>query len=301
MGEPGPGDGVDCGVMTSPVDKWALLRAFRPAAADDAALADALGGLWDASRAAWPGVELAPERFMAWLAPRVKGDLGAVRTPDLYLSCACLAGDPLALQALDTRIIARLDKAVEGVDAARDFVDEVRQRVRERLLVADGATPPRLEEYSGQGSLLGWARTVAVRLALNIKRDTRREVPEDDEVLAELPLTGRDVELDYVRAQHREDFTQAFRDALASLEARDRNVLRLSFVDRLSIDQIGAVYGTHRSTAARWLNAAREQLVTRTRERLAARLKLTQSDLDSLLGALQSHLEVSLNRFLGTP
>jgi len=287
--------------MTSPVDKWALLRAFRPAAADDAALADALAGLWDASRAAWPGVELAPERFMAWLAARVKGDLGAVRTPDLYLACACLAGDPLALQALDTRIIARLDKAVEGVDGARDFVDEVRQRVRERLLVADGATAPRLEEYSGQGSLLGWARTVAVRLALNLKRDTRREVPEDDEVLAELPLTGRDVELDYVRAQHREDFTQAFRDALGSLEARDRNVLRLSFVDRLSIDQIGAIYGTHRSTAARWLNTAREQLVTRTRERLAERLKLTQSDLDSLLGALQSHLEVSLNRFLGTP
>lgn len=285
--------------VTSPADKWALLRAFRPAASDDPALADALGGLWESSRAAWPGVELDPARFMAFLAARVKGDLGAVRTPDLYLACACLAGDPLALAALDARIIARVDKAVEGVDPAPDFVDEVRQRVRERLLVADGGAAARLEDYSGQGSLLGWARTVALRLALNLKRDTRREVPEDDEVLAELPLTGRDVELDYVRAQHREDFTQAFRDALGSLEARDRNVLRLSFVDRLSIDQIGAIYGAHRSTAARWLNTAREQLVTRTRERLAERLKLTQSDLDSLLGALQSHLEVSLNRFLG--
>ena len=35
-----------------------------------------------------------------------------------------------------------------------------------------------------------------------------------------------------------------------------------------------------------------------TRARLAQRLKLTPSDLTSLLGALQSNLEISLNRIL---
>ena len=35
-----------------------------------------------------------------------------------------------------------------------------------------------------------------------------------------------------------------------------------------------------------------------TRSRLAERLKLNQSELNSLLGALQSNLEISINRLL---
>lgn len=282
--------------MPTAADRWALLEAFRPGGERDEALADALWALWVASREAFPDVVLPGDVFMRHLAERSKGQPGDLRAVDLYLACACLAGDRAALAALDARVIAKLDKAVAGVDPSPDFVDELRQRVRERLLVG---SPPRLTEYAGQGSLLGWARTVAVRLALNLKRDLGRETPEDDEVLAELPLTGRDVELDFVRAQHREDFTTAFREALAALEPRERNALRLSYVDRLSIDQIGAIYGAHRATAARWLAAAREKLVDGTRARLSERLKLTASEVDSLLGALQSNLEVSLNRFLG--
>lgn len=280
------------------MDRMALLAAFQPGS-QDVALADALAGLWQTAREAWPGVEVPADTFMRHLAARAKGDLGALRSADLYLACACLRGDAVALRLFDERVIAKLDKAIAGVDSRQDVIDEIRQRVRERLLIADGSQVPRLEEYGGQGSLLGWARTVAVRLALNQRRDLGREQPEDDAVLAELPLSGRDIELDYVRAQHRQDFTAAFRDALGSLEPRARNILRLSYVDRLSIDQIGAIYGAHRATAARWLNAARDELVARTRAQLAERLKLTTSDLDSLLGVLQSHLEVSLNRFLG--
>lgn len=289
---------VGCAGMRSRMDRMALLAAFEPGSSDGA-LADALAALWDAARAAWPGVNVPGDGFMRHLASRARGDLGALRSADLYLAFACLQNDPVALRLLDEHVIARLDKAIAGVDSRQDVVDEIRQRVRERLLVPDGAQPPRLVEYAGQGSLLGWARTVAVRLTLNQRRDLGREEPSDDAVLAELPLSGRDVELEYVRAQHRQDFTAAFRDALAGLEPRARNILRLSYVDRLSIDQIGAIYGAHRATAARWLNAARDELVASTRTRLAERLKLTTSDLDSLLGVLQSNLEVSLNRFLG--
>lgn len=217
-----------------------------------------------------------------------------MRGPELFLACACLSGDEAALAAFEQQFIAKIDKAVEGVDPSPSFIDEVRQRVRERLLV--GATP-KLNEYSGAGSLQAWTRTVALRLALNLKRDTAREV-QDEGLMEALPLRGRDLELDYVRAQHREDFAAAFREALGALEGRSRNVLRLSYVDRLSIDQIGTMYGTHRATAARWLNAAREELMKETRSRLAQKLKLTQSDLNSLLGALQSNFEISINRIL---
>lgn len=276
------------------VDKWKLLERYRPQSSRDEAIADALITLITAARAQWPLVKLDELKFIDHLKAKSSGPLEQVRGPELFLACACLNGDEAALASFEQQFVAKVDKAVEGVDPSPSFLDEVRQRVRERLLVGDA---PKLNEYSGAGSLQAWTRTVALRLALNHKRDTAREV-QDEGLMEALPMRGRDLELDYVRAQHREDFAAAFREALAALEGRSRNVLRLSYVDRLSIDQIGAMYGTHRATAARWLTAAREELMNQTRARLASKLKLTQSDLNSLLGALQSNLEISINRIL---
>lgn len=275
------------------MDKWKLLERYRPQTRDEG-IADALVTLISGARAQWPLVKLDELEFIEHLKAKATGPLEQVRGPELFLACACLRGDEAALAAFEQQFIAKVDKAVEGVDASPSFIDEVRQRVRERLLV--GAAP-KLNEYSGAGSLQAWTRTVALRLALNHKRDTAREV-QDEGLMEALPLGGRDLELDYVRGQHREDFAAAFREALGALDGRSRNVLRLSYVDRLSIDQIGTMYGTHRATAARWLNAAREELMKETRARLAQKLKLTQSDLNSLLGALQSNFEISINRIL---
>lgn len=275
------------------MDKWKLLERYQPGSRDEP-LAEALSTLVSAARAQWPLVRLDDAVFVDHLRAKASGPLEQLRGPELFLACACLAGDPAALAAFEQQFIAGVDKAVMGVDASRSFIDEVRQRVRERLLV--GATP-KLTEYSGLGSLQAWTRTVALRLALNHKRDGAREV-QDEGMLDAIPFAGRDLELDYVRKQHREDFAAAFREALGALEGRSRNVLRLSYVDRLTIDQIGTMYGTHRATAARWLNAAREELMEQTRARLAQRLKLNQSELNSLLGALQSNLEISINRLL---
>ncbi len=275
------------------MDKWTLLERFRPGSRDEH-LADALTAMIASARDAWPRVSLAPERFVEHLRAKAPEQLADVRAADLYLACACLAGDAAALAALDSKVIAGIDKAVAGVDASASFIDEVRQAVREKLLVGSAR---RLTEYSGHGSLLAWTRTVAVRLALNLKREVVREVA-DDEVLSAMPFTGRDLELDYVRAQHRDDFVAALKESLAALDQRSRNLLRLSYVDHLSIDQLGAMYGAHRATAARWLNDARDALLTGTRTRLAERLRLTQSDLTSLLDALRSNLEISLGPLL---
>ncbi|PZR12336.1 MAG: transcriptional regulator [Archangium gephyra] len=272
-----------------------LLQLYAPGASADDPRSAAIDALLSASRAQWPLVKLADDRFVLALKKHAADGLETVRGPDLFLATACLAGDPAALAALDEQVIARIDKAVAGIDSSRAFLDEVQQLVRERLLV--GAAP-RLAEYSGKGALVAWARTVALRLALNLRRDTGKETPHEDEALEAMPFQGRDLELDYVRSTHRADFTAAFADALASLDAKDRNLLRLSIIDRLSVDQIGAIYGAHRATAARWVNAARDALLERTRKNLAERLKLTGSELQSLLGALQSNLEISLNRML---
>ena len=100
---------------------------------------------------------------------------------------------------------------------------------------------------------------------------------------------------------YRAEFSASFQAALAALSARQRNFLRLKYLDGLGIDQLGALYGVHRSTAARWVVGAQEELLDGTRQRLTERLRLTRSQLDSVLRLISSQLDVSLSRLLRTP
>src|SRR5947209_904462 len=65
----------------------------------------------------------------------------------------------------------RLQSAwVARVGREPSFVEEVRQTVREKLLVAAADAPPRIVEYTGRGALAAWLRIIAVRAALNLRR-----------------------------------------------------------------------------------------------------------------------------------
>jgi RNA polymerase sigma-70 factor (ECF subfamily) len=277
-----------------------LLHAFAPRSSSDDAAEEALLAVWSAATGAWPGVKLAPARFMDHLAQRAPDgwrSLSELYCSDLFLACACLQADPTALARLDDSVLPSLDSGLRRLDSNPAFVEEAKQQVRLRLLLANQG-PPKLSEYAGEGSLLRWTRVVAVRVGLKLQRSRRHDAPSDeDATLAALPAVGN-VELDYLRTQHRADFSAAFVEALASLEPRDRNVLRLNLIDKLNIEQIGALYGTHRATIARWIAAARADLITRTRRGLATRLKMNPDELDSLMGLVVSQLEISINRFL---
>jgi RNA polymerase sigma-70 factor (ECF subfamily) len=101
-----------------------------------------------------------------------------------------------------------------------------------------------------------------------------------------------------MRQRYADAFRGAFEAALAKLDAKDRNVLRFHLVDRLAIDQIGAIHGVHRSTAARWLAGIRERLYRSTRRHLMDELHIGTSELDSILRAIQSRLDASIGRHL---
>ncbi len=74
-------------------------------------------------------------------------------------------------------------------------------------------------------------------------------------------------------------------------------MLNLHFVDGLSIDEVGTVYHVHRATAARWISAARAALLKEIRLRLAAALRASESELDSVMRGVRSQLDVSLCNF----
>jgi RNA polymerase sigma-70 factor (ECF subfamily) len=96
-------------------------------------------------------------------------------------------------------------------------------------------------------------------------------------------------------------YEEAFRAALAALPDRDALLLKLHYLDGLNIDRIGALYGIHRSTVARWRSEIRRRILASTREQLQRRLSLTESEFDSLVALVRSQLAVSIRSALHRP
>jgi RNA polymerase sigma-70 factor, ECF subfamily len=216
---------------------------------------------------------------------------------DLRLVSAALSGDAEALAKVDALLRDEVDAAGRIVRAPGATADEVLQRLREHLLVGNAERGPALRDYAGRGDLRGFLRVSAVRECLRLLKHQRREVGMEADDLAEL-VPAVDPELERLKETYRKEFGACFAEALASLGARERTILRMNTIDRLSIDQIGAVYAVHRATAARWLERARTDVAERTEQLLAERLALTTGEVASVIRLVRSELDVSIERLL---
>ena len=174
------------------------------------------------------------------------------------------------------------------------------QVLRNELLVGREGRRPKLAEYGGRGDLKGWLRVTAMRAALKVKKKGQRDAaaPNNDSVLLEMRSTGDDPELSYMKALYGDAFRAAFRVAAGSLEARDRDLLRQHFVEGRNIDELGTLYGVHRATAARSIQAAREKLLSATRREFASRAQVSPRECESVLRLVQSKFDVTLRRLL---
>jgi RNA polymerase sigma-70 factor (ECF subfamily) len=288
---------------TALADAFAAASGHTLAAAGRSLLQDAIVSAIAGARRANPGVEIDAEHFARHLGQLVGANedplagVAMLRIDDLWLCLACAAGDPVAIASFDTRVLGRVDAAIAAVDTSADCVDEVKQRLREKLFVARPDRPAKIAAYRGRGSLRSWVRVVAVRETLALIERERRIVEPDDALAASLEV-GRDPELAFLAAHYREAFRGSFAEALAALPARDRSVLRLQHVDHLTLDQTAAILGVHRATVARWNGRIREELLVRTKDALARGLRIDAAELESVMRLIQSNLEVSVRRLL---
>jgi RNA polymerase sigma-70 factor (ECF subfamily) len=248
------------------------------------------------ARAAWPGIEVPEDVFAKWLEQREQREGGGaeLEVTDLWLACACARGDPRALRAFDSAfgpalraLHARFGYLSEGPD---DFL----QSVHESLFIGD---KPKIEAYSGKGALRAWLRVAVTRLLLNAKTRKTREVPVADQFFDALAEQSNP-EAEHVRKVHGQTLREALGVAIERLSLRDRNMLRYAVVDELGIDAIAKVYAIHRATAARWLASAKDALAAGLREALRERLGTETTDVQSLMRATLSQLELSLARHL---
>jgi RNA polymerase sigma-70 factor, ECF subfamily len=257
----------------------------------------------DKGRAAYPQVTVEAAAVAPLVAQRLQGEDHPEQliAEEVYLACACALGDSSAIAAFERAYFGVIPAALSRLALGRDEIAEIEQILRVRLFVTDpdaDSAMPRIVAYAGQGQLGGLLRVAAVRAGLNMLRDRGRLDQGDDDGLEQVPIAADNPELAKLKAQHRVAFKAAFEEAIGGLTPRERSLLELSIVKRLGIDRIGAIYGVHRATAARWVTGARDNLSRAVHRILASRLGTQGRDVENLLPLVESQIELSLERLL---
>ncbi|MFN0246801.1 MAG: sigma-70 family RNA polymerase sigma factor [Kofleriaceae bacterium] len=251
-----------------------------------------------ASREAWPDVSITDEDFVAYVAERagvpdttLDEALRTLCITDLWLACAIARRDAAALRAFDAQL-AHVGEAIAHLDGGSALVADVTAAVRERVLGTGG--DGKITDFRGRGDLRGWLRVIAVREAVQIMRARKREAPLPEG----LPDAVKLDESTQLSPDEQRVYRDAFSVALAQLTPRERNLIRQQYIYGATIDELGALYGVHRATAARWIAQIRETLLRRTRRHVADAMRLTGTELDSAMGRIAGHLDYSLRHTL---
>ncbi|HVZ72475.1 MAG TPA: sigma-70 family RNA polymerase sigma factor [Polyangia bacterium] len=256
-------------------------------------------------REAHPGLAVDDEVFARHLgrcvasAPEPPPSLDALEIEDLFLACACVAGVPGAPEAFDARCGEKARQALATSVKDEDERAEVAQRVREAVLVGGPDAPPKIVNYAGQGPLDRWVAVVAQRMAVTLVRGETAARRAHERAAVEAATGGQHApEVALAKEQYRADFERALEEALQTLGARDRMLMRLHLVSGVSVEGIGKMYNVSQSTASRWLAAARDAVAAEVQRLLGERLRLGRSEMASLAGLVASQLDLSMSRIL---
>jgi len=261
-------------------------------------VADGLAHFVTIGGAKYPSVTVEPELLARHLERHAIDPASEhPHAADLYLACACAAGDAHAIATFDRELIPVVAAAAQRIDRSSQFVDEIVQLARERLLIADGGAP-RIADYAGEGPLRAWVRIAAMRIAMNQLRARKRDMLVDDEAFFDVVGDASDEHAQQARERYGALCSQALRDAFTKLTARERNLLRMHHLHGLTVDELAPTFRVHRATVARWIQTARERLLNETRAGLRERLAVGDATVDSILRELEGRIEISVSRLL---
>ncbi|MEM7159609.1 MAG: sigma-70 family RNA polymerase sigma factor [Myxococcota bacterium] len=283
----------------------ALDESARDAYLDHHGLDEDLATLVDKAVEARGPLSVTPQMLVTHVA-RVAGAktdptaLDSLRAGDLYLACACSIGEDRALALFEAEYGRDIDLAIARSGNVNLSKDEFRQLLRNKLFVVRGDRPPKIADYAGRGDLRSWVRVTALRMIVDIVRqkNSGKEISVESEMLGAMPSPDEDPELDYIQRVYKNEFKGSLQSAFHNLTPRERNLLRHQVIHGLNIDQVGAIYRVHRTTAFRWIEKARKSLLRETRAELMNRLRVGTGELHSIMRVVQGDLDVSVRRLL---
>lgn len=256
-----------------------------------------LASAYAEGRRAWPSVTLGEERFAAHCA-RVLGeapDYNWLRhATELYLCCACAAGDREATRILETNVLTPIGRALYRKHKDRELLQETVQILRTKLLVGQDA---KIGTYAGRGALMAWLGVAAARVEVDVRR-SQKSHGSVEPCLSEGAITvDADQTSNLIEKRYLPSFAQALEAAIQDVSPHDRALLH-SCIQGSSIDKLGEVYSIHRATAARWIERARNRIFASLRQTLMREHALSDEEFDSIAREMCERLDVSLASML---
>lgn len=223
-------------------------------------------------------LERSANKQFASTAPRpgqLEEYLGALHLQDLALACACAEGCADAWEHFVATYRAYLRSAAAAIlrspansPAACELADSL---FADLYGVSAGkrADLSLFRYFYGRSSLKTWLRAVLAQRHIDAIRAGRRftELPEDNDGAQArpqgAPLTPR-LESAPPADPHRQRYvsllTSAFELALAQLDPRDRDRLRMYYSEQQTLAEIGRLLGEHESSVSRNLERIRRDL-----------------------------------------
>jgi RNA polymerase sigma-70 factor, ECF subfamily len=247
---------------------------------------------------AWPHFQIGAANLISHLAARSPAGVlpPAEHAGDMLLACACLRGLPTAISAFLSTYGGVVRRVVAHRTASAADVADAEQMLYARLLVARRGAEPKLAEYRARGPLRSWLSSAAATTALSLHRASARRRTHERRDPATVGAVAAVIgpELLYFKRLYKRQIERAVERALEGLDDHASALLRLYFGEQLSIDHLGALYRVNRSTAARWIAAARERIAHAVQADLRGRLKLSESDYEGLVALVRSELDITV-------
>lgn len=199
----------------------------------------------------------------------IKTFIGEMRADEFCLIVACERGDEKAWDDLvagfDSTVKSAARKISGSAEEAEDLASSIWAELFGLRQDAGGSKKSKLAYYSGRGSLAGWLRAVVSQLAVDEFRKKSKfvqvdETREFDRLAEESSNHGSgnamvshadNPEEIFSEQQSTLDVSTALKDAIESLDAEDRLVLKLYYFDDLKLKDIAAAFGYHEATASR--------------------------------------------------
>ena len=204
-------------------------------------------------------------------AEKIQEYFASLHMQDLLLACACADG----LENAWNEFVAQYRSYLRAAAAAilrRPIADPAVVDLADSLFgdlygMSGGKAGGRslFRYFHGRSSLKTWLRAVLAQRHIDVIRAERKFNSLDDS--DEDGETGRAPELSAAEIPsdpHRGTYLQKFRDsltlALASLDRRDRDRLRLYYAEDRTLAEIGRQLGEHESSVSRNLERVRREL-----------------------------------------
>lgn len=233
--------------------------------------AQAKAGRWGLSQESFAAAlqRSAEKRIAAGsLAPEKLDDyLGSLHLEDLAVATACLENCEAAWEHFVAEYRGYLRAAAAAVLRSRsgspEACDLADSLFTELYGLADGPGQKRslFRYFHGRSSLKTWLRAVLAQRHIDAIRAGRRfESLDDDDsqsAVAKMPARVSPHATDPHRERYISLFVRALQSALAALEPRDHQRLRLYYAKELTLAEIGRQLGEHESSVSRNLDRIR--------------------------------------------